>query len=198
MAHVDPFEQKASTNSGACLFAFSASALQSQTGRLGFHSPSGPGLVSSVMDRPAVPHAEIASSFREQEGRTSTSSITLTLTFCALAAGGDEERRPRIGSAAFFFVASHEGPHARNTRLPFVTQLRQISETGRAPAACAAPLAACLYDAEHMERRSFPKKKGAFGAKSVKFCKLHFNLRSGVFSVCAIFAPVALTHRRRY
>lgn len=97
-----PLRAKASTNSGACLFAFSAGALQSQTGRLGFHSPSGRGLVSSVMDRPVVLHAEIPSSFREQEGRTSTSSITLTLTFCALAAGGDEESCPRISLATFF------------------------------------------------------------------------------------------------
>lgn len=113
-----PLRANALTNSGACLFAFSAGALQSQTGRLGFHSPSGRGLVSSVMDRPAVFHAEIPSSFREQEGRTGTSSITLTLTFCALAAGGDEESCPRISSATFFFVTSHEGPHACKKYLP--------------------------------------------------------------------------------
>lgn len=97
-----PLRAKALTNSGACLFAFSAGALQSQTGRLGFHWQSGRGLVSSVMDRPNRLRAEIPSSFREQEGRTSTSSITLTLTFCALAGGGDEESCPRISSATFF------------------------------------------------------------------------------------------------
>lgn len=140
-----PLRAKALTNSGACLFAFSAGALQSQTGRLGFHSPSGRGLVSSVMDRPVVLHAEIPSSFREQEGRTSTSSITLTLTFCALAAGGDEESCPRISLATFFFVTSHEGAaYARNTCLSFVTQLRRISKTVWAPTDCAVPLGCVL------------------------------------------------------
>lgn len=138
--HTSTPPSKASTNSGACLFAFSAGALHSQTGRLGFHSPSGRGLVSSVIDRPAMLHAEIPSSFREQEGRTSTSSITLTLTFCALADGGDEESCPRIGLTTFFFVTSHEGPHARNTCLSFVTQLRQISKTVCAPTECTVPL----------------------------------------------------------
>lgn len=54
-----PLREKASTNSGACLFALSAGALQSQTGRLGFHSQSNEGLVSSVMDRPNRLHVEI-------------------------------------------------------------------------------------------------------------------------------------------
>lgn len=77
----------------------------------------GRGLVGSVMDRLAVPRGEMASSFREQEGRTSNSSITLTLTFCGLAGGGDEESRPRISSATFlptplFLSLPTKGAHA--------------------------------------------------------------------------------------
>lgn len=188
-----PLRAKALTNSGACLFAFSAGALQSQTGRLGFHSRSGRGLVSSVMDRPVVLHAEIPSSFREQEGRTGTSSITLTLTFCALAAGGDEESCPRISLATFFFVTSHEGAACKKYLPPLFCDAAASDKQRRSepPRTALCHWAACIYDKENRERQSFQKKKGHFGPRASSSA----SCTSTCASACFVFASLLLARR---